>query len=448
MSNDAQQTAETKLPDSGANASTKPQRKKALTAIAAVVILAGAGYGAYYGLVANHFEHTDNAYVQANVVQITPQISGTVLAINADDTDVVKAGQMLVRLDAADAQVALDQAQAQLAQTVREVRTLFANNSGLQSQIQTCQADVAKAQNEVARAQDDVNRRVPLLASGAVGKEELNHAQSQLIAARSALAASESALNTAREQLASNQALTEGTSVEQHPNVQRASARVREAFLALQRVSLVAPVDGYVAKRSVQVGQRVQAGAPLMTVVALDQPWVDANFKESQLQRVRIGQPATLTADVYGQKVVYHGTVAGLGAGTGAAFSLLPAQNATGNWIKIVQRVPVRLTLQADEIKAHPLRVGLSMEVEVDVARQDGPVLAQTPRAHAVAQTAVFDDTQKDADQMVEHIIAVNLGRPVHTATAKARVGATNALKSAGASAHTAAVLSLGNKGV
>lgn len=396
----------------------QPARKKALTAIALAVLLGGGAYGAYYALVANHYEHTDNAYVQANVVQITPQVAGTVLAINADDTDMVKAGQLLVKLDAADAQVALDQAQAQLAQTVREVRTLFANNGSLQSQIQARQADVAKAQNEVARAQDDVNRRAPLLASGAVGKEELNHAQSQLVAARSALAAAESGLSTAREQLASNQSLTDGTSVEQHPNVQRASARVREAYLALKRVALVAPVDGYVAKRSVQVGQRVPAGSPLMTVVSLDQPWVDANFKESQLQRVRIGQPATLTADVYGQKVVYHGTVAGLGAGTGAAFALLPAQNATGNWIKIVQRVPVRVTLQADEVKAHPLRVGLSMEVEVDVAKQDGLVLAQAQRTQAVAQTTVFDDLQKDADKLVDRIISTNLGRTVHVGAA------------------------------
>ncbi len=398
----------------------QPARKKALTAIAMVVLLGGAAYGAYYALVANHYEHTDNAYVQANVVQITPQVSGTVLAIHADDTDVVKAGQLLIKLDAVDAQVALDQAQAQLAQTVREVRTLFANNGSLQSQIQMRQADVSKAQNEVARAQDDVNRRAPLLASGAVGKEEFNHAQSQLTAARSALAAAESALVTAREQLASNESLTEGTSVVQHPNVQRAAARVREAYLALKRVSLLAPVDGYVAKRSVQVGQRVQAGSPLMTVVSLDQPWVDANFKESQLQRVRIGQPATLTADVYGQKVVYHGTVSGLGAGTGAAFSLLPAQNATGNWIKIVQRVPVRVTLKADEVKAHPLRVGLSMDVEVDVSKQDGQMLAQAPRTQAVAQTAVFDNLQKDADQLVDRIISANLGRSVHAATTRA----------------------------
>jgi membrane fusion protein (multidrug efflux system) len=395
---------------------TSQPRKKAWSAIAAVVVLGGGAYGAYYALVANHREHTDNAYVQANVVQITPLVGGTVVAIQADDTDVVKAGQPLVKLDTADARVGLDQAEAQLAQTVREVRTLYANNGTLQAQIQTRQADVARAQNDFKRAQDDVNRRAPLVATGAVGQEEFQHAQAQLSAARSALTAAESAQQQAREQLTSNESLTDGTGVAQHPNVARAAARVREAYLAWQRVNLLAPVDGYVAKRSVQLGQRVQAGTPVMTVVALDQPWVDANFKESQLQRIRMGQSATLTADVYGKKVVYHGTVTGLGAGTGAAFALLPAQNATGNWIKIVQRVPVRVSLLPEEVKAHPLRVGLSMDVEVDVAQQDGAVLASVPRVKPVASTTVFDAPQVEADRLVARIIDGNLrhANPAH----------------------------------
>ncbi|MFZ4551595.1 MAG: efflux RND transporter periplasmic adaptor subunit [Aquabacterium sp.] len=392
------------------------RRKKGLKAVALVVALAAAGYAAYYHFVSSHYEHTDNAYVQANIVQITPLVGGTVLTIGADDNDRVKAGQVLVKLDAADAQVALDQAQAQLAQTVREVRTLFANNATLSAQISLRQADVEKARTEVARLQEDVTRRTPLLATGAVGKEEYHHATAQLNAGRSALAAAESALAAAREQLASNQSLTEGTSVAQHPNVARAAARVREAYLALHRVDLVAPVDGYIAKRSVQLGQRVQAGAPLMALVTLDQPWVDANFKESQLKNVRIGQEATLTADVYGQKVVYHGTVSGLGAGTGAAFSLLPAQNATGNWIKIVQRVPVRIALDAAEVKAHPLRVGLSMEVELDVSKQDGPMLAASPRQGVVAQTTVYDNQQRDAETLVHRIIQSNLGAAARSA--------------------------------
>ncbi|MEO6363523.1 MAG: efflux RND transporter periplasmic adaptor subunit, partial [Caldimonas sp.] len=339
------------------------KRKVALLSVAGVVLLAAIAYGIYWALVLNHFESTDNAYVQGNVVQVTPQVAGTVVAINADDTDFVKAGQSLVRLDRADAQVALEQAEAQLAQAVRETRTLFVNNGGFKAQIAAREADLARARSEVQRAQDDVNRRAPLLQTGAVGKEEFNHVSSQLSVARSAMSAAESATEAAREQLASNQSLTEGITVEQAPNVLRAASRVREAFLALSRTELSAPIDGYVARRSVQLGQRVQAGAPLLSVIALSEVWVDANFKESQLRNLRIGQPAELEADVYGKKVVYHGRVEGLGAGTGAAFALLPAQNATGNWIKVVQRVPVRVTLDAKEVQAHPLRVGLSMDV-------------------------------------------------------------------------------------
>lgn len=398
----------------------------ALRATVIVAALAGLGYGAYHLFFAGQVEHTDNAYVQANVIQVTPAVGGTVLSIGADDTDLVKAGQVLVKLDPADAQVALDQAQAQLAQTVREVRILFANNGSLQAQIELRQADVTRAQNEVARAQDDVKRRAPLVSTGAVGQEEFNHSTAQLNSAKSALVAAQSALNAAQEQLSSNQSLTEGTTVAQHPNVARAAARVREAYLALKRVELPAPVGGYVAKRNVQVGQRVQAGTPMMSLVTLDQAWVDANFKESQLQRVRIGQPATMTADIYGQKVVYHGTVVGLSAGTGAAFSLLPAQNATGNWIKIVQRVPVRIALKPDEIKAHPLRVGLSMEVEVDVSQQNGPMLAEATRQQPVAQTQVYDAIQKDADALVQRIISANAGKAAATRHAQAGVNATH----------------------
>ncbi|MBU6261187.1 MAG: efflux RND transporter periplasmic adaptor subunit, partial [Burkholderiales bacterium] len=320
-------------------------RRKALLAVTALVVLAAIGYGLYWALVLNHYESTDNAYVQGHVVQITPQVGGTVVAIAADDTDHVKAGQSLVQLDPADARVALEQAEAQLAQTVREVRTLYANNATLNSQIALREADLKRAQTDVARAEEDVARRRPLLASGAVGKEEFEHATAQLAGARSVVAAAQSALTAAREQLASNESLTAGTSVAEHPNVQRAAARVREAYLALRRCDLVAPVDGYVAKRSVQLGQRIQAGTPLMSVIGLDRVWVEANFKENQLRNLRIGQPAELTADVYGSNVVFHGRITGLGVGTGAAFALLPAQNATGNWIKVVQRVPVRIAL-------------------------------------------------------------------------------------------------------
>ena len=391
-------------------------RRRGLGLIVLVVLLAGLGWGTWHWFFSRHQMNTDNAYVAGNVVQITPQVAGTVIAINADDTDFVRAGQPLVKLDPADARVALEQAQAQLAQTVREVRILYANNSTWKAQVGTRDADLARMQADLARAQDDVNRRAPLVASGAVGREEFQHAAAQLAAAKSAVAAAQSGVLAAKEQLSAGQTQTEGTSVEQHPNVLRAAARVREAYLALQRVELLSPIDGYVAKRGVQIGQRVQAGSMLMTVVALNQLWVDANFKESQLQNLRIGQSAELEADVYGKKVVFHGKVSGLGAGTGAAFALLPAQNATGNWIKVVQRVPVRITLDPKELAEHPLRVGLSMDVTVDTQDQSGKSLSDTPRTGAMASSAVFDSQQRATDAQVDQIIASSMGRKLPSA--------------------------------
>jgi membrane fusion protein (multidrug efflux system) len=384
------------------------KRRKALTILAATVAVAGIAWGAWEWLVASHYENTDNAYVQGNVVQITPQVGGTVMSIHADETDFVKAGQPLVKLDPADAKVALEQAEAALGQTVRQVRTLYANNGSLAAQVALRQADVTKAQSELGRANDDYNRRAALVASGAVSREELNHAQTQVNSARSALTAAQAAVVGAREQLASNQVMTSGTDVEQHPQVQAAAAKVREAWLAQQRSVIVAPVDGYVAKRTVQLGQRIAAGAPLMSIVPLNQVWVDANFKEVQLRKIRLGQPVTLTADLYGKRVEYKGTVAGLGVGTGAAFSLLPAQNATGNWIKVVQRVPVRVALDSQQVREHPLRVGLSMEATVDVSKQDGKTLADAPRASAFAQTQVFAAQDDGAEMEVRRVIASN----------------------------------------
>lgn len=384
------------------------KRRKALTLLAACVAVAGIGWAGWEWLVGRHYEDTDNAYVQGNIIQITPQVGGTVASIYADETDFVKAGETLVKLDPSDAKVALAQAEAALGETVRQVRTLYANNGALAAQVALRQADVAKAQVDVTRATDDFHRREALVGNGAVSREELNHAQTQLDAARSTLAAAQAAVVAAREQLAANQAMTSGTDVEQHPQVRAAAARVREAWLAYQRAVLVAPVDGYVAKRTVQLGQRIAAGTPLMAIVPLNQVWVDANFKEVQLRDIRIGQPVTLTADLYGKHVEYKGKVAGLGVGTGAAFSLLPAQNATGNWIKVVQRVPVRITLDAQQLREHPLRVGLSMIATVNVSQTDGPTLAEAPRAAAVAQTQVFAEQDSGAEAVVRRIIASN----------------------------------------
>ncbi|MDA8456780.1 efflux RND transporter periplasmic adaptor subunit [Acidovorax sp. GBBC 3334] len=388
----------------------KARRRKTLVALAAVVVVAGAAWGVYDWLVLSHYEDTDNAYVQGNVIQITPQTGGTVMSILADDTDFVKAGAPLVKLDPADARVALAQAEAGLAQAVRQARTLYVNNGSLAAQVTLRQADVSKARTDIARAQDDLQRRQSLSGNGAVSQEELQHARNQLDAARSTLAAAEAGVAAAREQLTSNQSLTQGVPVQEHPNVLAAAAKVRESFLADRRTALPAPVDGYVAKRTVQLGQRVAAGAPLMTIVPLNQVWVDANFKENQLRNLRLGQPATLTADLYGKKVEYTGKVAGLGVGTGAAFALLPAQNATGNWIKVVQRVPVRIALDGEQLKANPLRVGLSMDVTVNTQDRGGALLADAPRGQAVAQTAVYADLDKGADEDVARIIAANAG--------------------------------------
>jgi membrane fusion protein (multidrug efflux system) len=387
------------------------KRRRALTALAAVVIVAGGGWGLYEWLVASHYEDTDNAYVQGNVIQITPQIGGTVMAINADDTDFVKAGQPLVQLDPADAKVALEQAEAALAQAVRQVRTLYANNGSLAAQVTLRQSDIVKAQSDIAKAQDDLQRRRALSGNGAVSKEELNHAETQLDTAKSQLAAAQAGVVAAKEALASNQSLTDGTSVAQHPSVLAAAAKVREAYLATQRVAMPAPVDGYVAKRTVQLGQRVAAGTPMMSIVPLNQLWVDANFKEVQLRNIRIDQPVKLTADVYGKKVEYSGKVAGLGVGTGSAFALLPAQNATGNWIKVVQRVPVRIALDPEQLKANPLRIGLSMDAEIDISSKSGKMLADAPRAAALTQTAVYSQLDRGADAEVDRIVAANLGR-------------------------------------
>lgn len=401
------------------------KRKPVLLGIAGITLLAGIAYGAYWGLYLRHYENTDNAYVQAPVVQITPQVGGTVLAILADDTDIVKAGQPLVKLDPSDAKLALERAQAQLAQTVREVRTLYANNGTLTANIHLREAEVARMQADVARANEDFNRRKPLVATGAVGGEEMKHAESTLSSAKSALAGAQSALAAAKEQATGNKALTEGTNVENHPNVQRAAGAVREAFLALQRTELPAPLSGQVAKRTVQVGQRIQAGAPLMSIIPLDQVWVEANFKEVQLRKMRIGQPVKLHADIYGEKVEYTGRVAGFGAGTGAAFALLPAQNATGNWIKVVQRVPVRVELDPKQISEHPLRVGLSMEAVVDVAEQTGQPLATVSNVRASSRTEAFDTQSSVADRMVHDIISANLG---HGATQLSAVKPTQRL--------------------
>lgn len=385
---DTKQTAAT------ARTPTNGKRKRLMALLVGVILLAAVAYGLYYFLVARFHETTDDAYVNGNVVQITPQVTGTVIAVNADDTQTVKAGDPLVVLDGADARVTLQQTEANLAQTVRQVRGLFSNNDQYQAQ-------VAERQSDLSRAQDDLRRRLTVAQTGAVSQEEISHA-------RDAVKAAQAALDAAEQQLASNRALTTNTTIATHPNVLASAARVRDAYLNNARNTLPAPVTGYVAKRAVQVGQRVSPGTPLMAIVPLESVWVDANFKEVQLKHMRIGQPVRLTADVYGSSVVYHGTVVGFSAGTGSAFSLLPAQNATGNWIKVVQRLPVRIALDPNELHAHPLRIGLSMLADVDIKNDSGSQLGNAQ--NTVYQTNVFDKYGEDADAEIARIIAANTG--------------------------------------
>lgn len=388
-------------------------RQRRLLLFGLLCLIIAIGYSAYWFLFARYNIFTDNAYVQGNIVQVTPQVGGTVLAINVNDTDSVQAGQALVRLDPQDTQLALDQSEAKLAQTVREVRALFVADKGLAALVEARKADLTRSETELTRINADLARRAGLEASGAVAVEELQHLKSALANARAVHAAAQAALSEAQEQQAKNATQTESTRVENHPRVLAAAAQYREAWLNGKRMAIVAPVSGTVARRSVQVGQRIAGGAPIMAIVALDQLWVDANFKEAQLRDLRIGQPATLTADVYGSRVDYHGKVVGLGAGTGSVFSLLPAQNATGNWIKIVQRVPVRIALDAKELAEHPLRVGLSMEVTVDTHDSSGSTLAATRPDAPVASTTVYDDLGKAADERVNAIVAQNFGHAV-----------------------------------
>ncbi|HMB57487.1 MAG TPA: HlyD family efflux transporter periplasmic adaptor subunit [Arenimonas sp.] len=391
---------------------TNPKRQRALTIIAVIVIVVAIVYAIYWFLYLSHYESTDDAYVQGNIVQITPQLAGTVVQVKVQDTDQVKAGQTLVELDPADARVALEEAEAALAQTVREVRQIYGNDAAMQADLAFRQADAARSAADLLRVQQDLRRRQDLAMKGVISKEDLAHSLATVTAAQSAQHAALAAVDGSREQLQATRSITRGVAINEHPKIKAAAAKVHEAMLALQRTQLLAPVGGYVAKRSVQLGQRVQPGANMMAIVPLDQVWVDANFKEVQLRKMRIGQPVALTADVYGKDVAYRGRIAGLGAGTGAAFALIPAQNATGNWIKVVQRVPVRIALDPAQLREHPLRVGLSMQVEVDVGDQAGKPVTETTAAASDAPVLI-SAVDAQADAIVQRIIADNLGAAV-----------------------------------
>ncbi|MBN6776358.1 HlyD family efflux transporter periplasmic adaptor subunit [Pseudomonas granadensis] len=390
--------AQDNTPDTG----NPRKRKVMLLALAVVVLLAIAGVWAYHEFIGRWNESTDDAYVNGNVVEITPLVTGTVVSIGADDGDLVQEGQVLVNFDPNDAEVGLQSAKAKLARTVRQVRGLYSNVDGMKAQVNAQQAEVQKAQ-------DNYNRRKNLAQGGAISQEELSHARDDLTSAQNALA-------NAKQQLKTTSALVDDTVVSSHPDVMSAAADLRQAYLTNARSTLIAPVTGYVAKRTVQLGQRVQPGTALMAVIPLNQLWIDANFKETQLRDMRIGQPVDIEADLYGSDVKYSGTVDSLGAGTGSAFALLPAQNATGNWIKIVQRVPVRIHINAEELAKHPLRVGLSTNVEVNLHDQSGPVLAQQPPQKASFSTNVYDRQLAEADAMIAQLIHDNSAAASKTA--------------------------------
>ncbi|HET6552907.1 MAG TPA: HlyD family efflux transporter periplasmic adaptor subunit [Dyella sp.] len=391
-------------PNAADNVAVQPPKNRRgflLRALVVVLVIAAIGWGLWYFLEGRWYEETDDAYINGNVVQITPQVPGSVVTIGADDGDLVHAGDVLVKLDPADAEVALQQAKANLASTVRKVRGLYSNVSG-------AQAEVAVRKVAVDKAQADYNRRRDLAKTGAISAEELSHALD-------ALTTAQSALTTAQQQLQTNKVLVDDTVVASHPDVQTAAARLRAAYLDDLRTSIVAPVDGYVAKRSVQLGQRVAPGAPLMAVVPLHEVWIDANFKETQLNSMRIGQPVEIRADVYGGKVTYKGKVGSLGVGTGSAFSLLPAQNATGNWIKIVQRVPVRVFFtDPKQLEEHPLRIGLSTRVEVNLHDQSGLLLAKQAPTQPAFNTDVYKQQLAKADGLIAEIIHANMAGEGH----------------------------------
>ncbi len=358
------------------------QRKKWLVRLGLAVLIIGAVYAIWYLLVGRNHVGTDNAYVNAEIAQVTPLISAQAIEVRVTDTQAVKRGDILVRLDPTNARIALAQAEADLAEARRRFRQTAATSTSLAAQVQARAADINQASAQLAVAQADfdkaridLQRREALAPEGAVSGDEVTSARKAFAAARAGLeqakagvAMAQATRGAAEGQLAANNALVRGSTEETDPAVLTAKAKLKNAQLDLERTVIRAPIDGVVTRRQVQVGQRVAQGNPIMSIVPLSQVYVDANFKERQLRQVRIGMPATVVADIYGGDVVYHGKVVGFSGGTGSSLALIPAQNATGNWIKVVQRLPVRIALDPKELAAHPLRVGLSTEVEIDLS--------------------------------------------------------------------------------
>lgn len=376
--------------------SKKGKRKGALLLLTLLFIIVAVAYGIYWFLVLRHYEETDDAYVAGNQVQIMAQVSGSVTKVWADNTDYVQKGDPLVTLDQTDAQQAFEKAQTQLAASVRQTRQQMINSKQLQASIEV-------KKTALSQAQTDLNRRIPLGAANLIGREELQHA-------RDTVASTQAELDVAIQQYNANQAIVLGTKLEQQPAVLQAATEVRNAWLALQRTKIVSPISGYVSRRSVQPGAQITTTTPLMAVVPATNLWIDANFKETQLAHMRIGQPATVISDIYGDDVKYTGKVVGLDMGTGSAFSLLPAQNATGNWIKVVQRLPVRIELDEKQLAEHPLRIGLSTLVEVNTTDRGGEMLASQVRSAPVYESNAREIGLEPVNKLINDIIQANAG--------------------------------------
>ncbi len=377
-------------------ANKKNKRKGALLLLAVLFVVIGVAWLVYWFLVLRHYQETDDAYVAGNQVQVMAQVSGSVNKVAFDDTDYVKKGDVLVTLDKTDAEQAFEKAQTALATSVRQTHQLIINGKQYQATIEL-------QKTALVQAQADLKRREPLGAANLIGREDLQHA-------RDAVATAQAQLDVAVQQYNANQAMILNTSLENQPAVKQSAAELRDAWLALQRTDVVSPINGYVSRRSVQVGSQISTSTPLLAIVPADNLWVDANFKETQLAKVRIGQPATVISDIYGDDVVYHGKVVGLDMGTGSAFSLLPAQNATGNWIKLVQRLPVRIELDPQEVAKHPLRIGLSTLVSVDTDNLEGGVLATSVRSTPAYESNALALDLAPVNQLIADIIHANAG--------------------------------------
>lgn len=387
--------AESSTPQQPVN-SKKGKRTRILLILALLFIVIAVAYGIYWFLVLRHHEETDDAYVAGNQVQIMAQVSGSVTKVWADNTDFVKQGDVLVTLDPTDAQQAFEKAQTELASSVRQTRQQMINSKQYQANIEV-------QKTALAQAQSDLNRRVPLGTANLIGREELQHA-------RDAVASAQAQLDVAVQQYNANQAMILGTRLEDQPAVKQAATEVRNAWLALQRTKIVSPMTGYVSRRAVQPGAQISPSTALMAVVPASGLWVDANFKETQLAHMRIGQSATVVSDIYGDEVTYTGKVVGLDMGTGSAFSLLPAQNATGNWIKVVQRLPVRIELDANQLSQHPLRIGLSTLVTVDTGNSDGQVLGSQVRTTPAYESNAREIGLDPVNTLINDIVQANAG--------------------------------------